>query len=467
MNEKKIEPWSMKLLMDNLEAVIESSYDGLYITDGDANTLYVNRSYERITGLKREDVLGENMRDLEKKGLLSKSSTLMVLKSKRVTTIVQEFQTGKEVLVTSTPIYDKKGNILLVVTNVRDVTELKNLKEQLEENKVLAEKYYSEIEEMRLQLFESSEMIAEDEATLEILKKSMRVAKVDTTVLILGETGVGKEEIAKFIHKNSKRTKNQFIRVNCGAIPENLIESELFGYEKGAFTGASEKGKMGLFEVADGGTIFLDEIGELPINMQVKLLRVLQENKIQRIGGIKEIEVDIRVVAATNRDLEDMVRNNLFREDLFYRLNVVPIYIPPLRERKHDIVALLKYYMDVYNQKHSYNKKLDSKVTDILLEYEWPGNIRQLRNLVERLVVMSNHETITIEDLPQKIVETCEGVIIDSFSHMSIKDAVGKLEAQMIESAYQKYGNVRDAAKALGIDASTLVRKRQKYTNDC
>ncbi|MCG8483455.1 MAG: sigma 54-interacting transcriptional regulator, partial [Clostridia bacterium] len=239
--------------MDNWGAVIESSYDGLYVTDGDANTLYVNRSYERISGLKREDVLGENMRDLERRGLLSQSATLMVLKNKKVTTIVQEFQTGKEVLVTSTPIYGEDGKILLVVTNVRDVTELKNLKEELEENKVLAQKYYSEIEAMRLQLLESSEIIAEDEATLEILRKSIRVAKVDTTVLILGETGVGKEEIAKFIHKNSKKAKYQFIKINCGAIPENLIESELFGYERGAFTGAGEKGKMGLFEIADGG----------------------------------------------------------------------------------------------------------------------------------------------------------------------------------------------------------------------
>ncbi len=464
MSQKKISPQSFKLLLDNFEAVLESSYDGLYITDGEADTLYVNHSYERITGLRREDVLGENMRDIEKKGLLSKSATIMVLKNKKVTTILQKFRTGKEALVTSTPILDKSGDIILVVTNVRDVTELKGLKEELEENKVLAEKYYSEIEEMRLQLLESSDMIAEDESTLEILRKAMRVAKVDTTVLILGETGVGKEEVAKFIHKNSKRSKSQFIKVNCGAIPENLLESELFGYEKGAFTGALEKGKMGLFEVADGGTIFLDEVGELPLNMQVKLLRVLQENKIQRIGGIKIIDVDIRVITATNRDLDEMIKNNLFREDLYYRLNVVPILIPPLRERKHDILALLKHYMDMYNHKHGYNKKLDSKVAEILMEYQWPGNIRQLRNLIERLVVMSNHETIAMDDLPQKIIEVCEGTLVDSFENMSLKEAVNRLESQMIKRAYIKHGNVRDAAKDLGIDPSTFVRKRQRDT---
>ncbi|MCG8484771.1 MAG: sigma 54-interacting transcriptional regulator, partial [Clostridia bacterium] len=206
---------------------------------------------------------------------------------------------------------------------------------------------------------------------------------------------------------------------------------------------------------------FLDEIGELPLNMQVKLLRVLQENKIQRIGGLKEIDVDVRVIAATNRDLEEMVQNHLFREDLYYRLNVVPIFIPPLRERKHDIVALLKHYIDLFNQKHDYHKKLDAEVTDILMEYDWPGNIRQLRNLVERLVVMSNHEKIQVDDLPKKIIES--GSIMDRFENMSLKEAVVKLEKQMIENAYLKYGNVRDAAKSLDIDASTLVRKRRKH----
>ena len=466
MKSKKLNPQSFKLLMDNFEAVLESSYDGIYITDGDANTLYVNQSYERITGLRREDVLEKNMKDLENKGILSQSASILVLKTKKITTLLQGFRTGKEALVTSTPILDKKGNIILVVTNVRDVTELKGLKEELDENKVLAEKYYSEIEEMRLQLLESSEIVAEDKVTIDILKKAMRVAKVDTTVLVLGETGVGKEEIAKFIHKNSRRAERQFIKVNCGAIPENLLESELFGYEKGAFTGALEKGKMGIFEVAGEGTVFLDEIGELPANMQVKLLRVLQDNKIQRIGSVKTIDVDIRIIAATNRDLEEMIRNNLFREDLYYRLNVVPIVIPPLRDRKQDIIALLKHYIEFFNCKHGYNKKLGARVIEILMEYDWPGNIRQLRNLIERLVIMSNHDNIDVDDLPQKIIESWEGedTITNGFENMSLREAVGRLESQMIEKAYLKRGNVRDAARDLGIDASTFVRKRKKYS---
>lgn len=460
----KIDSKALKHIMNNFEAVMESFYDGLYITNGDADTLYVNRSYERITGLQRQDVIGKNMKEIESKGFLSKSATLMVIEKKKMTIIMQQFKTGKKALVTSAPIFNQAGDIILVVTNVRDVTELNNLKAELEENKVLAEKYYSEIEEMRLKLIKSSELIAEDETTIEVLRKSSRVARVDTTVLIFGETGVGKEEIAKFIHNNSKRSDKQFITINCGAIPENLIESELFGYEKGAFTGANEKGKMGLFEVADGGTLFLDEIGELPLNTQVKLLRVLQESVVQRVGGVKQIKVNVRVVAATNKDLEEMVKKKLFRDDLFYRLNVIPIFVPPLRERRHDIVALIKHYLDTFNKKHGFNKFLDPKVIDVLCEYEWPGNIRQLRNVIERLLVMSSQEEIQLSDLPQKILDEVEEQgVLGNIQDMSLKDALGQLENKMIKSAYEKYGNVRDAAKSLGIDPSTFVRKRQRY----
>lgn len=460
----KIDSKAFKHIMNNFEAVMESFYDGLYITDGSANTLYVNHSYERITGLCREDLIGKNMKEIETKGFLSKSATLMVIEKKEMTTIMQQFRTGKKALVTSTPIFNKEGDIILVVTNVRDVTELNNLKAELEENRVLAEKYFSEIEEMRLKLIKSSELIAEDETTVEVLRKSSRVARVDTTVLIYGETGTGKEEIAKFIHNNSKRSDKQFITINCGAIPENLIESELFGYEKGAFTGASEKGKMGLFEVADGGTLFLDEIGELPLSTQVKLLRVLQEGTIQRVGGVKQIKVNVRVVAATNKDLEEMVKKKLFRDDLFYRLNVVPIYVPPLRERRHDIVALIKHYLDTFNKKYGFSKTFDAKAIDALCEYEWPGNIRQLRNVVERVLVMSNQEEIQLSDLPQKILDDLEERnVLGNIRDMPLKEALVQLESKMIRTAYEKYGNVRDAAKSLGIDPSTFVRKRQRY----
>jgi PAS domain S-box-containing protein len=453
------------LTWNELDEVIESSYDGIFITDGDANTLKINKSYERITGLKRELLMGKNMGELEAKKIISQSASLVVLKKRSTVTIDQKFETGKKAIVTSTPIFDAGNNIVLIVTNVRDVTELYELKEELQKKHELTEKYYSELEEMRRQLFASSDIIAKDPKMLEVLETANRVSKVDTTVMLLGETGVGKEEIAKYIHKNSGRSDKQFIKINCGAIPQNLIETELFGYEKGAFTGANKEGKIGLFEIASGGTVFLDEVGELPLDMQVKLLRVLQEHEIDRVGGVMPIKVDIRVITATNRDLKDMVCKKLFREDLYYRLNVVPITIPPLRERNQDIIALVKYFEAQLNEKYKIQRSYASDALNCMYEYSWPGNVRELKNIVERTMVMSRSDVIRRCDLPKEIalngIETAVNIINEG---QTLKDVLEAVEKNMITKAFEKYGNVRSAAKALGIDSSTFVRKRQKYT---
>ncbi|QZY56281.1 sigma-54-dependent Fis family transcriptional regulator [Crassaminicella profunda] len=455
---------TVQQLSKKLDAVIESSYDGIYITDGQANTMKINKAYERITGVKREEMLGSNMIELEKSGCISESATLRVLKTRKTTTIHQKFRTGKNALVTSTPIFDKNGKISMVVTNVRDITELAKLKEQLEKNKELAQKYYSEIEEMRLQLLNTLHIVAEDEKMLETMRIAKRVAKVDTTVLLLGETGVGKEEAAKFIHKNSNRKRNQFIKINCGAIPMNLIESELFGYEKGAFTGANREGKVGLFEVANGGTLFLDEVGELPLDMQVKLLRALQEREIKRVGGTVSVKIDVRILAATNRDLEEMVKQKQFREDLYYRLNVVPINILPLRERRGDILPLVRYFLSELNERYHWDKEFSKDALGVLYEYDWPGNVRELKNIVERVFIMSSESKITFEDLPKKIVASnINRELVLGEGIVPLKDAVAKVEMELLDKAFEKYGNVRSAAKVLGIDASTFVRKRKKY----
>jgi len=456
---------TVQQLSKNLDAVIESSYDGIYITDGKANTLRINKSYERITGVNREEMLGKNMVELEREGIISKSSSLIVLEKRKTATIQQRFRTGKDALVTSTPIFDEDGEITMVVTNVRDITELSKLKEQLKEKNELAKRYYSEIEEMRMQLLNKEDIVSEDESMLEILRIAKRVAKLDTTILILGETGVGKEEVSKFIHKKSKRSNKPFIKINCGAIPENLIESELFGYEKGAFSGAKREGKMGLFEVADGGTLFLDEVGELSFDMQVKLLRTLQEGEITRVGGVSPIKINVRIIAATNRNLDKMVDEKLFRKDLYYRLNVVPLAIPPLRERRQDIIPLIRYFLSQLNEKYSWNKAFSGDALDYLYDYDWPGNVRELKNIIERAVVMTNENSITSYHLSKIINNNNSEKRKLNFQdeNMFLKDAVAKLENKLITAAYERYGNVRDAAKALGIDASTFVRKRKKY----
>ncbi|WP_238859020.1 sigma 54-interacting transcriptional regulator [Clostridium sp. YIM B02569] len=457
-----------KLGLTELDSIIECSYDGIYITDGEANTIKINNAYESITGLKRSEVLGRNMKDLEKEGVISQSATLLVLKNRKTTTIQQEFKTGVKVLVSSNPIFDKNGKIIMVVTNVRDVTQLYELKEQLQKNKEITLKYVSEIEEMRTQLLNTSEIVAEDHKTIEIIQLANRIAKVDTTILMLGETGAGKDQIAKHIHKVSKRSKKQFIKVNCGAVPASLIESEFFGYEKGAFTGANKEGKIGLFEMASGGTIFLDEVGELPMDMQVKLLRVLQEMEVVRIGGTKPIKIDVRVLAATNRDLEDMIKKKQFREDLYYRLNVIPLYIPPLRERKHDILPLINFFLTQLNKKYNFNKVFASDALNCMYEYNWPGNVRELKNIVERAVIMSEDDKVKRSDLPKNIIGS-NGMIVtlNTFEEgINLRETLDAIEKKLIKKAYDKYGNVRAAAKSLGIDASTFVRKRQKYIKE-
>lgn len=451
-----------------MEAFFEYSYDGIYITDavdGKAKTLKINKSYERITGLNRNHLLDRYMNELIEEGYMSESSSLLVLKHNNTITLSQTFKSGRKGLITSTPVRNEHGEIVMIVTNVRDITELSELKDKLEQNQELTEKYISEIEVLKSQFLETPGLKAEDPKTLEILRLAKKVSEINSTVLLLGESGVGKEEFAKFIHKNSPRQSKPFIKVNCGAIPHNLMESELFGYEKGAFTGASSKGKKGLFEVANEGTLFLDEIAELPLDLQVKLLRVLQENEITHVGGTEPIKIDIRIISATNKDLQALMEKNLFREDLFYRLNVIPISIPPLRERKDDIYPLLNHFLSIINDKYKWTKSFTTEALNALYLYDWPGNVRELSNIVERSAVMSSSNHITCGDLPPVIGQSKSNATYPFEKIlMPLDEAVGMVEKNLITEAYKKFGNVRDAAKALGIASSTFVRKRQKYS---
>ncbi|MDE6922029.1 MAG: sigma 54-interacting transcriptional regulator, partial [Oscillospiraceae bacterium] len=387
---------SPKEAYDRLRAIVDSSYDGIYITDGRADTLWVNPAYLSISGLREEDVVGRSMWDLEREGVVSQSGTLIALTQRRPVTLQQTFRTGKRALITSTPSFGDHGEIDMVVTNVRDMTDFYDLQAKYREAQ---ERYHTEIELSRRRVLAGAELIAADPTTLAVLRQAEKVAALDATVLLTGETGVGKEQFARFIFKNSPRREGRFITVNCGAIPPSLIESELFGYEKGAFTGAA-RDKMGLFELADKGTLFLDEIGDLPLGMQVKLLRVLQERCIKRVGATRDIPVDVRFIAATNRDLEEMVRVKTFREDLFYRLNVVPLTIPPLRERREDIIPLADAFLEELNKKYGFKKQFSTSAFQAMEEYGWPGNVRELKNVVERMVILSLDDVIRAGELP-------------------------------------------------------------------
>lgn len=449
----------------HLEMIIENSFDGIYITDGKANTVMINHSYEQITGLNKKEVFGKNMKRLVETGIISQSGSLKAIEERRTVTLMQEFKTGKKAMITSTPVFDEAGEVDMVVTNVRDLTEIYRLKEKVEEQEQEEEKLRRNLEHVQQRL-EIENMIAQDKNTLQAVLLAGKVAPLDATVMLLGETGVGKEVFAKHIYQNSSRKDENFIKVNCGAIPENLIESELFGYEKGAFTGANKNGKMGLFELADKGTIFLDEIGELPLSMQVKLLRAIQEREIERIGGTKPIPIDVRIIAATNRNLEDMMREGTFREDLYYRLMVFPIEIPPLRQRKDDIAPLAEFFLSQFNKKYNFRKKFSESSLCILNEYQWPGNIRELKNIVERAIIISSKDVIDPDVLPIGETRELKAAKTTRKPVSNLQKELQEIEAGYMEEAYETYGNVRDAARSLGMNASTFVRKRKKYKED-
>lgn len=450
-----------RTLCNALDTIIENSIDAIYIADGNANTIRVNKAYEKLCGMKRQDLIGKNLRAMEG-DIISKSCSLEVLKSKKPFTAEQHFiKTGRTAFISSNPVFDAEGNITIIVSNNRDFTEIEALRTQLHETEDRANKYQSELEIIKSQLLAKSNIIAQDKKMLDVLLMANKLAKVDSSTLILGDTGVGKEELAKYIHANSFRSDKPFIKINCGAIPANLIESELFGYEKGAFTGANSSGKMGLFEAADHGTIFLDEIGELPLDMQVKLLRVLQEREIERIGGTKPIKVDIRVIAATNRDLKEMIYQKLFREDLFYRLNVVPIEVPPLNERPDDIIPLSVKFLEILNEKYKFNKTLSNSAYKALKKYTWPGNVRELKNIIEQASIMSNSSMITADDLPFN--NSSDSYTLNLDKAINLKEVIEKLEFQYITKAYDRCNNVRDASKLLNMKTTTYVRKRKSY----
>ena len=445
-----------------VEAIIGSSYDGIYVTDGEANTIRINRAYEDITGIKAPEVLGRNMRDLVAEGYFSESVTLRVLEQKKTVTLSQKLKTGKHILVTGNPFFDDEGRIKMVVTNVRDMTDLDRLNQQLEESLEMARVYRDKLQEMQLSAYKDNEIIRASKAMGSVYDLVERVCRTDATILLHGETGVGKDRIAEEIHAKSNRSeKGIFVKVNCGAIPETLLESELFGYERGAFTGAGREGKPGLFEVADKGTLFLDEVESMSLALQGKLLRVLQDFEITRVGGTTPKKVDVRLVCASNQDLKELVRQHEFRSDLYYRLHVIPVHIPPLRHRAEDIPHLMKLFLDRFNNKYSQQKLFSNDAIDKLIKYAWPGNVREMANLIERLVVITAGNRIDVNDLPTEIYDR-----VSEYEAMcrgeTLKEHLRCVEMSVIRNAINKYGNARRAAPHLGVNPSTLTRKLKK-----
>ncbi|MGM0603381.1 MAG: sigma 54-interacting transcriptional regulator [Bacillota bacterium] len=445
LSEKRTEVKEEQEVNKELDLIINSSYDGIMVVNRDGKVEQINEAYLKMLNMEKKDLLRKPVSELEKKRILYPSVSLLSINEKKEMTIVQNTHTGKRLLVTANPVINS-GILEKIIINARDLKELNQVIEKTDyKNEDIPGHIISRSEEMK-----------------NILKLSQKIAETDSTILITGESGVGKEVVAKYIHEQSTE-REKFVKINCAAIPETLLESELFGYEKGAFSGARKEGKPGLIEEADQGTLFLDEIGELPLNMQAKLLQVLQEHRVSRIGGVESKKVNFRLIAATNRDLHKMVKNKEFREDLFYRLNVVPIMIPPLKSRKEDIIPLIKHFTSILNEKYGKNIHFSQESLDYLLRYDWPGNVRELNNILERLILTAEESLIDKENIKKLINIKDQKNKIDVKEILPLTEAVEEVEKKILMLAKENERSTYEMAELLGVNQSTVVRKLKKY----
>ena len=457
-----------------IEGIMEASPNGIYIVDKDGYYITANKIFEAFTGINPKELEGQHTKYMVEQKYITNTVALDVLKDGQARTKLIKYPNGKYIMVSAAVIRNKANEIVGAASILNDVTALNKMREEISNTQELVREYKKRIDYLQEKLITDEDgFIGNSTESKRVICVAEKVAKSDATVLITGQSGVGKEVIAKFIHeKSNRKTTGSFIKVDCASLPATLLESELFGYESGAFTNARKGGKLGMFEIAHRGTLFLDEIGELPIDLQAKILNAVQNHEIKRIGGVSPITIDTRIISATNRNLEDMVKQRLFREDLYYRLNVVPINIPALRERKEDIMPLIIHFLAHFNKSYGVTKYLAHDVINCLTNYDWPGNVRSLKNTIERLVVMSNNDVIMIDDLPEKIrefrdLQDDESVMDTGTKNVervgNLKGLLESYEKKLIKKALNIHGNLSGAAYDLGIDLSTLTRKNRKY----
>lgn len=409
---------NMKL---DLKTILDSCREVIFVSDAKGKALRVSASWKEIWKAEGINFFEKDVFQVEKDGVITPSATRLVSEKKERVQIIQQTDNGRTLIVTGTPIKDENGDIKRIVSISEDITEISTLKK---ENKRLHALINDET---------VSSLVFNSDPMHDVLLTAFKAATVDSTVLITGESGVGKELIVDYIHNWSNRSEKPLIKVNCGSIPENLLESELFGYVSGAFTGALKEGKQGLFEAANDGTIFLDEIGDMPLSLQVKLLRVLQEQEVTRIGETVPIKINVRVIAATNRNLPEEVKLKTFREDLYYRLNVVPVYVPPLRDRSEDLLPLILHFTEEFNRKFSKMKVFSPESIKQFYVYSWPGNIRELRNIIERLIVLTDTNYLEPIHLPDFLQMKSSGDVVVNKSEIDNPDSI--LSERFIELA--------------------------------
>ncbi len=454
-------------ISDDLQAIYSSENEQIIVVNHAGKIVRIAGTFLRDFWQVQtpEQLIDSDVYQLERAGIFYPNIADLCMKQKKKLSMIQESQAGRMVWSVATPVFhgDKLEKVVILS---RDITGIHVMRPELEFSGRKAKDHDSEMDELLTRQDNQRKLVYRSKGMERLVDEVKHIAQVDSTVLLAGESGVGKEVFAQTIHEYSARKNEPFIRVNCGALPESLIESELFGYEKGAFTGADQKGKPGLFELAHKGSIFLDEVTELPYPMQAKLLRVLQEREIMRVGGTRTFPVDVRVIAATNQNIKELVRSRKFREDLYYRLHVVPIEIPPLRKRTPDIIPLAIHFLKRFNSQYHLDKSLTREALHALEGYAWPGNVRELQNVIERLVVTTRKDNIGTEDvLPHLYVEEDRGrehktLVLDI---MPLREAVEEVENQLISLALKKYGTASKVAKILGVSPATLSRRIQKF----
>lgn len=481
-----------QLIVSNqeLEDIIEEVHDGIVVTDDSGRLIRINKGFEKISGIPRETMLNTTVHYGVDIGAYSASATLRVLETGKPVTFTNEYHYNNQIrvgIVTGRPLFDRSNNIVRVICNIRDITEINELRDELIENQLQATRYSKIVERFTKNQASTSSFVYKSKKMKKLVSSALKYAEVEAPVLITGESGSGKEMLTDFIHENSKRQNAPFLKINCGAIPEALLESELFGYEEGSFTGAKKGGHMGLFELAHHGTVLLDEIGELSMALQSKLLRFVEKMEFYRVGGNKLIKVDVRIIAATNRNLAEMIAAKQFRLDLFYRLNVLNLTIPPLRERQEDIQPLVRHFLQHYNLKYKTNKKISNSLFDLFASYQWPGNVRELENLVERLIVIADEECIFPQHLPDDVFVVMNhgmekilddniidiGSTSDPFATNQLDMVMQKFptfheardffEKVYLCKALEKYGSIRNTAAHIGLSHPAIIKKLSLY----
>ena len=454
---------SMDYLSKHFEDILDALPDGVFISDVTGITLRVNRMYEQLTGIKLKDVQGKQVRSLVENGVFDKVLNPEIVRTGRPATHVQQLQNGKKLVLSGFPVFDESGALRLVVTFVRDITMITRLNEQMEEQRHLIEQYHEQMAYISQEQSKTLTPVYKSEKMHSVVNMLKTVAPTEASVLLLGETGVGKDVFARLTHGHSLRKDKMFLKVDCGGISESLTESEMFGYMSGAFTGASSKGKAGYFELADGGTVFLDEIGELPLAMQTRLLRVLQDGEIMRVGGTRPLKVDVRIIAATNKNLAECVELGTFRQDLYYRLNVATVNIPALRERPDDVRPLVEHFLRYYSSKYGKSKAVMELTMGILSRYQWPGNVRELQNFVHSLVITHKGAIISPRDLPAHVLEDQAHIRCYSDDILTgrrpLKSIMADIECDFLRQALEVHGSVQKVADLFQVDRSTIFRK--------